>query len=139
MRILPLSDEFAQIEPPEPPMADGRWFTRPSVWAVISILSFGVLAVIPVAMPPKPQWAGLYEPRLPCEVIDWRIGEKLAVLEEREDRRSQVMVSRSKGQREAARQHCRAGRVDDAMIAYGVLDKALTRYVQFGSAPTLPK
>ncbi len=91
-----------------------------------------------MALPPTTQWAELQEPRLPCEVIDWRVGEKLAVLAERDDMRTRAIFSRMNQQRDIARQHCRAGHLEDALTIYRLVDRALTRYVQAGTAPNLP-
>jgi hypothetical protein len=97
------------------------------------------MAVLPMTLAPKPQWAELYEPRLPCEVVDWRVGEKLAVLAERDDPRTRTIFNRMSQQRDVARQHCRAGHLQDALEIYRLVDRALTRYVQAGTAPNLPK
>jgi hypothetical protein len=97
------------------------------------------MVILPVTLAPKTQWAELYEPRLPCEIIDWRVGEKLAVLAEREDPRTRIIFNRMSQQRDIARQQCRAGHLEDALAIYRLVDRALTRYVQAGTAPNLPK
>lgn len=135
----PMSVQFPESVPPEPPRGPRRWYTAPTTWAVVTFLAFLAVAVIPVAVTPKTQWAELHEPRMPCEVIDWRVGEKLAVLAEREDPRTRAIVSRMNQQRDVARQQCRAGHLDDALAIYRLVDRALTRYVQSGTAPNLPK
>lgn len=135
----PISTQFPVSIPPEPPSGIRRWYTAPGIWVAVSVLTFLVIAVVPMALAPKPQWAELYEPQLPCEVVDGRVGEKLAVLADRQEPRVRAIVNRITQQRDAARQHCRLGHVDEAMIVYGLLDRALTRYVQSGTAPNLPK
>jgi hypothetical protein len=132
------SIQFPGSGPPDPPT--GRpWYTSPALWMATAALAFIGFGVVPMATKPRPQWAELYDPRMPCEVIDWRVGEKLAVLDERWDHRSRTIVARMKQQRDIARQHCRAGHINDAMAIYGIVDRALTRYVQIGPTPDLPK
>jgi hypothetical protein len=77
-------------------------------------------------------------PAFACETIDWRVASKLTRLRDRTDSRTQAIVSHAMLQREQARLHCRVGRIDDAMGIYRVLDRALTRYVQYGTSPELP-
>lgn len=136
---IPMSTQFPESAPPEPPYRARRWYTAPGIWVVVSVLTFLVIAVLPMALAPKPQWAEFREPRLACEVVDWRVGEKLAVLADREEPRVRTIVTRMTQQRDAARQQCRLGNVDEAMVVYRMLDRALTRYVQAGTAPNLPK
>jgi hypothetical protein len=136
---IPVSTQFPDSTPPEPPAGTPRWYTAPGLWLAISILAFLAMAVLPMTLAPKPQWAELYEPRLPCEVVDWRVGEKLAVLAERDDVRTRAIFNRMSQQRDIARQHCRAGHLEDALTIYRLVDRALTRYVQAGAAPNLPK
>jgi hypothetical protein len=136
---MPMSTQFPDSAPPEPPSGTRRWYTAPGLWLAISILAFLAIAILPMALTPKPQWAELSEPRLPCEVVDWRVGEKLAVLAERDDARTRTIFNRMSQQRDIARQHCRAGHLEDALAIYRLVDRALTRYVQVGTDPTLPK
>jgi hypothetical protein len=132
------SIQFPGSVPPDPPT--GRpWYTSPALWMATAALAFVGFGVIPMATAPRPQWAALYDPRTPCEVIDWRVGKKLAVLEERGDSRSRALTIRMRQQRDMALQHCRAGHIDSAMAIYGVVDRALTRYVQATPTPDLPK
>jgi hypothetical protein len=106
----------------------------------IAAAVLGVLAVVlvPVALFPATVPRPLPEPNFACATIDWRIGAKLHALRDRDDARTRAIVNSTIHQREAARAQCWAGQVDAAMDIYRVLDRALTRYVQHGTSPTLP-
>lgn len=112
-----------------------------STRARLAAATLGVMAAIlvPAALLSSTGPVVQAEPKFACATIDWRIGEKLAMLDGRSDTRTQAIVNSVNQQREAARMQCGAGSVDAAMDIYRVLDRSLTRYVQFGTAPTLPK
>jgi hypothetical protein len=102
-------------------------------------LGFAAVVTVPVALLSSTGPAVQSEPKLACETIDWRVGEKLTVLREHNDPRTRAIVNSTALQRATAQAQCRAGAIDEAMDIYRVLDRALTRYVQYGTAPSLPK
>jgi hypothetical protein len=112
-------------------------FHRP--WRVaVSCLCVLAIAALSAAVGRVRDASPPAEPGIACETIDWRVAAKLRVLREREDARTRAIVSQASLQREQARLHCRMGRIDDAMSLYGMLDRALTRYVQHGTGPRGP-
>jgi hypothetical protein len=112
-------------------------FTMLRRWAVAGLCALAVI-VLPAALAPERAPSPPAEPAFACETIDWRVANKLNALRDRTDARTGAIVSNAMLQREQARLHCRMGRIHEAMRLYGVLDRALTRYVQHGTGPALP-
>jgi hypothetical protein len=109
----------------------------------ITVTALGFVAVImaAAALYPKARVApaAMTAPTFACATIDWRVGEKLAALQDRTDARSLAIVNSMGQQRAVAAAHCRSGRIDDAMALYSVTDRALTRYVSYGTGAALPQ
>ncbi len=116
-----------------------HWFA--STRARLTAATLGVMAAImvPAALYSSTGPAVQSTPKFACATIDWRVGEKLAMLDGRSNARTQAIVNSVTQQRDAARTQCDAGAIDAAMDIYRVLDRSLTRYVQYGTAATLPK
>jgi hypothetical protein len=104
-----------------------------------SALALVAVVMTAAALYPKSNAATVIEPKFACATIDGRVAAKLAVLQERTDARTQAIVNNMSQQRAIAGTHCQAGRIDDAMAIYGLADRALTRYVSYGTGPALPK
>lgn len=104
-----------------------------------AVMGFAVVLLVPMVVVSTNNPNISRAPDMACNTIDWRVGEKLAVLQDRDDARTRAIVNTMTRQRETARAHCRAGLIDDAMTLYGLTDRALTRYVSYGTGPTLPK
>lgn len=101
-------------------------------------LSFVGAVMVAAALVPTVKSVTATEPRFACATIDWRVNEKLMALQGSTDTRAQAIANTMTQQRNTAAAHCAAGRIDDAMTLYGLTDRALTRYVSYGTAATLP-
>jgi hypothetical protein len=104
-----------------------------------AVMGFAIVLLVPVVVLSTSNPNASRAPEMACNTIDWRVGEKLAALQDRDDSRTRAIVNSMTRQRETARAHCRAGLIDDAMALYGLTDRALTRYVSYGTGPNLPK
>jgi hypothetical protein len=116
-------------------------FSAPTVSAktiTATALAFVAVVMAAAALYPKSGPVTISEPRFACATIDGRVGAKLSALQDRSDARSRAIVTTMTQQRQTAATHCSAGRIDDAMALYGLTDRALTRYVSYGTGPTLP-
>lgn len=119
--------------------ASDHWFASTRSRLAAATLAVMAAIMVPAALFSSTGPAVQAEPKFACATIDWRVGEKLAMLDGRTDARTRAIVNSVNHQRDVARTQCGAGSIDAAMDIYRVLDRSLTRYVQYGTAPALPK